>query len=269
MNIIRQIIGIATFACLGIVYLVGEIVFRVTLGVVRLVAPRKYESTLSFLVRAFRDASLGLPRLAGARFDIDFRVACEPGVLILMNHQSILDIPVCHAIVADGYPQMVAHHRYWRGIPLISQVMRVCRHIPVHPGRRETGREQLLLAARAADHPVVIFPEGHRTRDGEIRPWKRAGLEAFLSARPWTVYVVVVDGLWTSARITNFMRNIVRVRCRAEGVGPFAYDGSGRESHDEFINRLEAVMCAKLAEMRAGQHTETAQPNPSGSVMSS
>src|SRR5262249_21350944 len=152
----------------------------------------------------------------------------------------------------SGYPRMVAHARYGRGIPLVSHMISLYGHILVQPGR--TGRQELdALAetARASTLPILIFPEGHRTRDGAIRPWKRAGLDTLLSAREWDVYVVVVDGLWRVARLTDFVRNLSHVRCRAEMVGPFRYDGRDRETHDEFVSELRRVMVAKLEEIRA------------------
>ena len=271
MTWFRQLIGAAVFLLIGVVYVVGEILLWLTVETTSRLAPRTREPLLWFWLRTLRDATLALLRLSGARFEIPLRVPDEGGILIVMNHQSLADIPVSFAMVPDGYPQTVAHHRYWKGIPLVSYVMRTYRHIPVFPGR--TGRaelERLAGLAREADHPIVIYPEGHRTRDGEIRPWKRAGLQAFLSARPWTIHVVVIDGLLNCARVPDFIRNISRVRCRAEAVGPFVYDGCGRENHDEFIDRLESAMCDKLAEMRQGSCTvKRAERETGGSVMSS
>ena len=43
---------------------------------------------------------------------------------------------------------------------------------------------------------TLIFPEGHRTRDGEIGPFMRAGLRAILLRAQRPVYLIVVDGLW-------------------------------------------------------------------------
>lgn len=267
--LLRQFIGAIVFLLLGVTYVLGEVMLWLSVTPVAWLAPSKREPVLRFWVRALRDATLALMRLAGARFEFGLQVPCEPGILIVMNHQSVVDIPVAFTFVRDGYPQTVAHHRYWRGIPLISHMMRAYRHIPVYPGR--TGRAELDRLgglAREADHPILIYPEGHRTRDGEIRPWKRAGLEAFLSARPWTVYVVVIDGLWKSARIPDFIRTVSTVRCRTEAVGPFTYDGRGRDVHDEFIDRLEAAMCAKLAEMRRSTSGSRGR-EVAGSVMSS
>jgi hypothetical protein len=62
---------------------------------------------------------------------------------------------------------------------------------------------------------------------------------------------LVVDGLWRVGRIQDFIRNVSGVRCRLEVVGPFQYDGRGRDTHDEFVDEMRRVMCGKLSEMRA------------------
>jgi len=193
-----------------------------------------------------------LRHVAGARVDLQSVVPAKGGVLMVMNHQSIVDIPLAAASVPAAYPRIVARARYGRGIPLVSHMLSLYGHILVQPGK--TGRQELdALAetARTSTLPILIYPEGHRTRDGEIRPWKRAGLDAFLSAREWSVYVVVVDGLWRVGRIPDFISNISGVHCRVEVVGPFQYDGRGRATHDEFVDELQRVMCAKLSDMRA------------------
>ena len=79
---------------------------------------------------------------------------------------------------------------------------------------------------------------------------KRGALDAFLSARAWTVHVVVLDGLWEAARLPSFVRTLTRVRCRVATADVFDYDGRARVSHDEVVERMRAAMCAKLSEMR-------------------
>jgi 1-acyl-sn-glycerol-3-phosphate acyltransferase len=191
--------------------------------------------------------------LGRARFDVAPRIPCQGGILIVMNHQSLLDIPVAALMVPDGYPRFVTHYRYAKGIPLVSHMIRLMGSIPVYPGQTGKGElARLADAARAAEHPIILFPEGHRTRDGEIRPWKRGALDAFLSARAWTIHVVVIDGLWRSALIPDFIRTLVGLRCRVESAGVFAYDGRGRESHDEIVERMRSAMCDKLSQMRRG-----------------
>jgi len=247
----RQFIAAIALLLVGIAFILGDIVSWVVVVPMSLLVPRFRDRLLSAHARVLSGLIMAALRGTGARFQIDGKIPGRGGILMVMNHQSLVDVPVAFRCVSDGYPRTVAHARYGRGIPLVSHMLNRYGHILVTPG--QTGRAELqalMETARSVEAPILIFPEGHRTRDGEIRPWKRAGLSSFLSAREWTVYVIVVDGLWQSARITDFIQTISTVRCRVEMVGPFEYDGRGRETHDEFIDRLHAEMCAKLAAMR-------------------
>ena len=245
-------------------FALGELVTRMVVEPLVHIRPAARQGILSRWARSVAAAIVALLRWpGGARFDLRARIPGHGGVLMVMNHQSIIDVPVAFRLVVGGYPRMVVHFRYGKGIPLVSHMIALYGHIPVFPGR--TGRaelDDLARTARESTLPIAIYPEGHRTRDGEIRPWKRAGLDAFLSAREWEVYVVVIDGLWNVARIPDFVRNLTRVRCRVECVGPFVYDGRGRESHDEFVTELRRVMCDKLARMRSGSEPMAGSPAP-------
>jgi 1-acyl-sn-glycerol-3-phosphate acyltransferase len=271
MMLFRQLVGIVALLCIGLTYIVCEAFLWLTVTPVSLLAPGKLEPLLRFHVRLGRGSTVGWLRLFGARLRVGLKVPARGGILIVSNHQSLVDIVAAFLCVPDAYPQMVAHYRYMRGIPLVSHMLRLYGHIPVYPGRKGRAEmDRLGDLARAAGHPIVIYPEGHRTPDGEILPWKRAGLQAFLSARPWTVYVLVVDGVWRSARLPDFIRTVSRIRCNAEAVGPFEYDGAGRDDHDEFIDRIERAMCDKLAEMRRVSPAPQNRDRPSSeSVMSS
>jgi 1-acyl-sn-glycerol-3-phosphate acyltransferase len=109
--------------------------------------------------------------------------------------------------------------------------------------------EALADTARTSEQPLVVFPEGHRTRDGEIRPFKRTGVRAILHGRPWTVYVLVVDGLWSCAQLSDFVRGVSSVRARLESLGPFEFPGPGGDA-DAFLEDVRAHMTSKLREIR-------------------
>ena len=224
----------------------------VVLTPVILVRPAARIPVLSWFAQLTAGTVLTVLRVVGrAHVDVKPVIPAHSGVLLVMNHQSLIDVPAAVRSMSSGYPRMVTRARYGRGIPLVSHMISLYGHISVQPGR--TGRSELdALAetARASTLPILIFPEGHRTRDGAILPWKRAGLDTFLSARDWEVYVLVVDGLWRVAHLTDFLRDLTRVRARVEVVGPLHYDGRGRENHDEFVAELRRVMVAKLDEMR-------------------
>jgi len=260
MILLAQLTGLITLLLVGTFFILTDILTRIVVVPLVYVRPASRTRILGSWARFVAGTLVGIIRHAGrAQIDIQPAIASRGGVIIVMNHQSVVDIPVAFTFVSPGYPRMVARARYGRGIPLVSYMLSLYGHILVQPGK--TGRPELdALAetARASMLPILIYPEGHRTRDGEIGPWKRAGLDTLLSARDWSVYVVVVDGLCKVARLPDFIRNLSGVRSRVEMVGPFQYDGRGRGNHDAFVTELRNVMCDKLAEMRAVARDERA-----------
>ena len=251
--LLSQLTGITTLLLIGLFFLVSDILTRIAVAPLVYFRRGSRERILGAWARFISRTLVQIIRHVGrAHLDVEPVIESRGGVLIVMNHQSVIDIPVAFTCVSPGYPRMVARARYGRGIPLVSHMLSFYGHILVQPGRM--GRQELDAlseTARASTLPILIYPEGHRTRDGEIGPWKRAGLDAFLSAREWDVYVIVIDGLCRVARLPDFIRNLSRVQCRVEVVGPFQYDGRDRGDHAAFADELRQTMVAKLAEMRS------------------
>jgi 1-acyl-sn-glycerol-3-phosphate acyltransferase len=200
---------------------------------------------MRFVVLDFASVALG-----GARLDTHPRIPSQPGVLVVMNHQSLLDIPLVVRALEGSYPRIVTRRRYTRGIPLISHMVRLYQYPLVDPQATAKGQvEALRLAALTGDSPIVIYPEGSRSRTGEMGPWKRPGLRALLAARQWQVYLMVGDGLWRSRSVPDFMRDISSADIRVKTIGPFESPSSEADVED-FIDRMEAQMKDTLAELR-------------------
>lgn len=213
--------------------------------------PNSRERILTNWARAIAARLLGLvQRVGGARIGPIPTIPGGPGVLILMNHQSLFDIPVAFRCLVGTYPRVVTRRRYAKGIPLISHMLRLYDHPLVDPNDRS--REQireLARVAREATHPLVIFPEGTRTRNGNIQPFRRPGLRVILRARPWKVYVVVVDGFWRCARFKEFARQVGGVDARVACMGPIDWDDP-RADTDAFAESIRDMMIAGLEELR-------------------
>jgi 1-acyl-sn-glycerol-3-phosphate acyltransferase len=106
-------------------------------------------------------------------------------------------------------------------------------------------------AARESAEPMAIYPEGTRTRSGDIGPWKRTGLERILNARRWSVYLMVADGFWRAARLDDFLKNVSTVKGTAQAAGPFESPEPGQPM-EAFIDAMRERMQAMLDDMRAG-----------------
>ena len=102
--------------------------------------------------------------LGGASIAPPPQVPFESGVRIIMNHQSLLDIPMVCTSVRGGYPLIVTRKRYRRWIPLISHMIRLYQYPVVDPtaNRRDTlgMTDNLSEVARTAEVPVAIFQRG-------------------------------------------------------------------------------------------------------------
>jgi 1-acyl-sn-glycerol-3-phosphate acyltransferase len=220
-------------------------------GLARLL-PGKRLAILSWWERLLAHFVLGSTRhMGGAHIDPPPELPGQEGVLVLMNHQSLLDIPLVVAALRPLHPRIVTRARYTRGKPLISHMTRLYQY-PVVDGRANARGEITAIQenAKASPVPMVLFPEGHRTRDGEIGPWKEGGLRGILAARRWTVHLVVADGYWQSARLVDFIANVSRVHGRAVALGPFEGPEPGADP-ERFITEMRERMIAALAALRS------------------
>ena len=103
----------------------------------------------------------------------------EP-VLVVANHQSLTRHPADHADV-DAARARVRHPQPLPALrPARLRRASVCSGRPIVDPRRDPearARRDPSRGARELPHGLAIFPEGHRSRDGEILPFHAAGTE--------------------------------------------------------------------------------------------
>lgn len=194
--------------------------------------------------------------IGGARFRRLGHIPTAEPAVILMNHQSLLDIPTAVIMGRPYTPLFVTRRLYGRGIPMVSLMLRILRCPLVDP--RADRRGALLLVKQAAlreSSGILIFPEGHRSRDGSVGEFRTAGIQVMLRARRMPVYLVVTDGFWVWQRMSDSLFEVGKVRGETEVLGPFwppAEDGLG-----SFIDEMQHRLVARLKEMRE-KHVDAA-----------
>ncbi len=215
--------------------------------------PKYRVRIVGFWFRKTARCSLGLARvLAGVRLKVEGSV--PPGSFVfVMNHQSLLDICICHAQMKDPYPVIPTRALYARGVPGISPLIRMGR-LPLVRQTKESRRQDLAVIARAAESvasgelSLLIFPEGHRTRDGEIGPFMRAGLRSILLRAQRPVYLLVVDGFWRARTAADTLFHFAGTQGVLRILGPFP--PPDEPGTDAYIDELRERMVAELHALR-------------------
>lgn len=122
----------------------------------------------------------------------------ERPIILISNHQSMFDIPPIIWGFRNHHPKFISKIELGKYIPSVSYNLR-------HGGSVLINRSKRLQAAREIEklgryiennhYAASIFPEGTRTKDGKIQPFKSAGVNALLKAAPSAVVVpLVIDG---------------------------------------------------------------------------
>lgn len=104
-----------------------------------------------------------------------------PVAVYASNHTSYMDTPVLFATLPFQF-RVLARKELW-SIPFIGWHLNRSGQIPIAIGDSHASLASLGVGARAlrAGMPLLVFPEGGRTQDGELKPFLSGA--AFLAIR--------------------------------------------------------------------------------------
>lgn len=112
--------------------------------------------------------------LCGAKVTEDPRPPLPDGPLVFAsNHESALDIWVLLALVPRSI-RFIAKQELFR-IPVFGWYLSLGGHVPVDRGNHTRAVASLRRAAEMVRGGVslIVFPEGTRSRDGRVQPFKK------------------------------------------------------------------------------------------------
>ena len=174
-------------------WLVGGLHFALCVGVFSvawlLVDPRRTDPLLRLFCR-------NIVRLAGARLEVARAPgfdAARPG-FIVSNHVNVFDAFVLYAALpqfARGL-ELESHFK----IPVYGPMMRRLGVVPVHVVKSPAGLRRMWTLAEAAlkaGTSLAVFPEGGRTQDGTLKPF-RDGVFRMAQRFSAPIYPVTISG---------------------------------------------------------------------------
>lgn len=124
-------------------------------------------------------------RLAGVQLSVHGQehLPRQGAVIFMPNHQSNLDILALFAGLPVQFRWLAKKELF--SIPLFGFAMRRTDYIPVDRSDRRAAIASMNLAAQkiAGGTSIVLFPEGTRSADGSLLPFKKGGFMLALQAQ--------------------------------------------------------------------------------------
>jgi 1-acyl-sn-glycerol-3-phosphate acyltransferase len=173
--------------------------------------------------------------------EVTGRERLEPGrtYVLMSNHQSVFDIFALFRAFDRPFRMVAKRTLFW--IPILGWSMWMCGFIPIDRSDRESAIRSLDRAARKirSGISVLLFPEGTRSRDGTLHPFKKGGFMLALKAGVPVVPVVV---LGTDRIMEKGSLEVGRAEVTVRIGEPIATAGRNPKERDRLMEEVRRAM---------------------------
>ena len=166
-------------------------------------------------------------------------------LLIVTNHQSMYDVPPFFWTLRALHPKFVTKKELGKGIPSISFNLKYGGSVLID---RKDGKQAITEIHKLADYvnsqgfTAVIFPEGTRSRNGELKPFKTAGLISLMEKMPEALIVPITIN--NSYKMLPYGKYPLGLGVQVSHTIHPAIENKG--DHKELAAKIEAVIASKL-----------------------
>lgn len=172
----------------------------------------------------------------------DFKEKCR-GRVVVMNHQSALDIPVCLKVF--GEPIVFLSKKEILYIPIfgLGSLLSGVVFIDRKKGVKETSALDSIQRALRQGNAIAIYPEGTRSADGQLKELKRGAFVMAIEAGADVLPVTIVD---SRKRLPKKEMAVHPGRIRVVVGEPISTQGMSLEDRYELSNRVRDVFLKNL-----------------------
>lgn len=182
-----------------------------------------------------------------------------PQFTVISNHQSLLDIPAFMNFFREKDIRFVAKDNLSRHIPLVSEMLRAHEHCMIPRkgspmlamktigkfGKRVIERNQI----------PVIFPEGTRTRDGNVGKFYSAGFRKLNESTSLPIAVCALDGGYRLRDMNRLVSNLKNGCYRVKVLKVFDSPKTSEEEQ-RVLEEAKLLIQKQLEKWRALKTTE-------------
>lgn len=193
---------------------------------------------------------------AGLRVIMESAVPAErlpPRFLLVTNHQSLADI----AILVCAFPahdlKYAAKKELKYGIPSVSVGLRLGNHAFINRrgGFNETMKSLSRLVALPGEHICpVVFPEGTRSRSGQLGKFHTAGVRYILERSDLPVVAAAVEGGYKIQKFMDFFTKLRGLVYRTKILRVYPHV-SGKTETRRLLDLISQDIARQLAAWRS------------------
>ena len=168
----------------------------------------------------------------------------DKSFIYMSNHQSNFDIPVLYGALPVQFRWLAKAELF--KIPVFGQGMRGAGYISIDRSNRQSAFKSLARAAESIRNgtSIMIFPEGTRSRDGNLQDFKKGGFVMAVDAGV-PIIPVVISGTHTVMAKGSLL--IRRQRVRVHLGAPIATSDYTRKTKDALMAKVRSAMLESMA----------------------
>ncbi len=188
---------------------------------------------------------------ASTRFINRQALPTDRPVIFMANHQSMYDIPALIWFLRKYHVKFISKIELTKGIPSISFNLKYGGGANIdRKDSKQAISEIIKLGRRMKEHTwsAMIFPEGTRSKDGQMKPFQVGGIATLLKVTPHALIVpVAIENSWKLVQFGTFPLSFGE-RLKWTVLPPI--EPAGR-TPDEVSNEAENAIRSHLGQLPA------------------
>ncbi len=187
-------------------------------------------------------------RVLGTTYRFSGKEKLPKGVplIFVSNHQSMYDIPPMEWYLSDFHPKFISKIELGKGIPSVSYNLTHGGSVLIDRKDSKQALPQIKkLGQYIEEHKrsAIIFPEGTRSKDGQLKKFHESGIKMLIKYAPTALIVpVTINNSWKLVKNGSFPLSL-GVRFSLDIHDPIASKGI---EFEELTEKIRASILSTL-----------------------